>query len=95
MKRLLQIIFLALLAALAAVSVALIFPAWHKYKSMQQRKQEVTEELNKHKSDCIQLKKQLHAVENNSTEVEKIAREKFNYCKPNETVYKFKKEKYN
>jgi cell division protein FtsB len=93
MKRLLQIIFASLLAALAAISVALIFPAYHKNKTMKIRQQEVTQELNKHKSECIVLRKKLHAVENSTEEVEKIAREKFNYCKPNETVYKFKEEK--
>jgi cell division protein FtsB len=93
MKRLLQIIFVALIAALAAISVALIFPAYHKHKTMLLRQQEVTNELRKHTNECIILRKKLHAVESSSEEVERIAREKFNYCKPNETVYKFKEEK--
>ena len=93
MKRLLQIVFAALLAALAAISVVLIFPSYHKNKTMKIRQQEVSKELNKHKNDCLVLKKRLHAVESSTEEVEKIAREKFNYCKPNETVYKFKEDK--
>ena len=93
MKRFLQIILIAALAALAAISVALIFPAYHKHKTMKLRQQEVTQELNSHKNECIALRKKLHAVENSSEEVERIAREKFNYCKPNETVYKFKEKK--
>ncbi|MCF7790848.1 MAG: septum formation initiator family protein [Victivallales bacterium] len=93
MKKFLQIIFIALLAALAAISVALIFPAFHKYKTMKTRQQEVTEELNKHKNQCIQLRRELHSLENNTKKIEKIAREKFNYCKPKEKIYKFNKEK--
>ena len=93
MKRFLQILFIASLAALAAISVALIFPAFHKYKTMKKREQEVSRELKIQKDECITLKKQLHAIENNSDEIEKIAREKFNYCKPDETVYKFKNKK--
>lgn len=61
-----------------------------KYKTMEKRNQEVSVELKSSKDECITLQKKLYALENNSQEVEKIAREKFNYCKPNETVYKFK-----
>jgi len=89
MKRFLQMIFFALLAVIAVAAVVLVFPAFHKHNTIKKRQLEAKKELNKQTSECLILRKKLNNVENNTTEIEKIAREKFNYCKKGETVYKF------
>lgn len=92
MKKILRILFIASLAVLAVVSVTLLFPAFHKYKNMEARHYEVKSGLEREKGKALTLKQNLNSLENSSQGIEKIAREKFNYCKDNETVYKFKKE---
>jgi cell division protein FtsB len=89
MKRFLQMFFFALLAVIAVAAVFFVFPAFHKYNTIKKRHLEAKKELNKQTSECLILRKKLNNVENNTTEIEKIAREKFNYCKKGETVYKF------
>jgi len=90
MKRFLQMLFFALLAVIAVTAVVLIIPAFHKYNTIQKRRQEAKVELKKQTNECLVLQQKLNNIEKNTTEVEKIAREKFNYCKEGETVYKFK-----
>ena len=85
-------IFFALLAVIAVAAVVLVFPAFHKYNTIKKREIEAKNELKEQKNECFILRKKLDNVENNTTEIEKIAREKFNYCKEDETVYKFKSQ---
>jgi cell division protein FtsB len=92
MKRFLQMLFIALLAAIAVTSVVLILPAFHKYSTIKTRQHEARKELKKQTNECLVLRKRLNNIENGTTQIEKIAREKFNYCKEGETVYKFKEK---
>jgi cell division protein FtsB len=89
MKRFLQMVFFALLAIIAVAAVVLVFPAFHKYSAIKKRQLEAKKELKKQTNECLILRKKLDNIENNDTEIEKISREKFNYCKEGETVYKF------
>jgi len=89
MKRFLQMVFFALLAVMAVAAVVLVFHAFHKYNTIKNRQLEANKELKKQTNECLLLRKKLNNIENNTTEIEKIAREKFNYCKNGETVYKF------
>ena len=92
MKKFLQMLFFALLATIAVVSVVLVFPAFYKYCTIKERRQEAKHEFKKQVNECLVLRHKLSNIEKDTTEIEKIAREKFNYCKTGETVYKFKDE---
>ena len=92
MKRFLQMVFFAILAIIAVAAVVLVFPAFHKYNTIKKRELEAKSELKKQTNECLILRKKLNNIENNTSEIEKIAREKFNYCKKGETVYKFNTE---
>ena len=89
MKRFLQMVFFALLAVIAVAAVVLVFPSFHKYNTIKKRQLEASKELDEQTNECLILRKKLNNIENNTSEIEKIAREKFNYCKQGETVYKF------
>ena len=92
MKKLLQILFIALLAIMVVAAVVLVFPAYHKYQSLKAKQLEIREELNRQKSETMVLRQRLNDLENKSNEVEKLAREKFNLSKNGEIIYKFKHE---
>jgi len=89
MKKILPLLFFAFLAAVAVAVVAFVFPAYSKNKKIRERDDEITTELKRKKVECLSHKQKLSDLEHNPKEVEKIAREKFNYCKDSETVYKF------
>jgi cell division protein FtsB len=92
MKKLMQILFIALLAIMIVAAVVLVFPAYHKYQSLKLKQMETREELNRQKAETMLLRQRLNDLENKSNEIEKLAREKYNLSKPGETVYKFKQE---
>lgn len=89
MNRLLQIVFIALLASIAVASTVLIFPAYHKNKSLSSQKIETKQKLIEKQQEYLKLRQTLNNITSKDEEVEKIAREKFNLCKTSEVVYKF------
>ena len=90
MKRLLQIIFITLLALIALAAVVLVFPAYHKNRNLSQQSAETKQTLIESQQEYMKTRQKLSNLNNKSDEVERIAREKFNLCKESETVYKFK-----
>ena len=93
MEKFLQMLFFALLATVAVVSVVFVLPAFHKYSTIKERRQEARAAFKRQVNECLVLRHKLSNIEKNTTEIEKMAREKFNYCKEGETIYKFKEEK--
>ncbi|MEI6054882.1 MAG: septum formation initiator family protein [Lentisphaerota bacterium] len=89
MNRLLQIVFIALLASILVASAVLIFPAYHKNKSLSTQKMEAKLKLIGKQQDYLKLRQTLSNITSKNEEVERIGREKFNLCKDSETVYKF------
>jgi len=91
MKRFLKIILAAVIVVIALASVVLIFPSYYKYKSVKEKEYHVNKEIELKKAEYVKLKAQVNSLNNNTEEVEKIAREKYNMAKEGEMVYKFKK----
>ncbi len=89
MKKILPLLFFAFLAAVAVAVVAFIFPAYSKHKKIRERDDEITAELKRKKVETLAHKQKLSDLEHNPKEVERVAREKFNFCKDSEVVYKF------
>jgi cell division protein FtsL len=87
MDKLLKVCLFLLLAVVIVISFALIFPAYNNLNKMTVRVSELEKELEKRKNECSQLRKQLYDLQNNPKAVEKVAREKYNMCGENETVY--------
>ena len=89
MNRFMQVFFIALLASIIVASAVLVFPAYHKNKNLTQQKIESKQKLIDRQLEYIKLRQTFANVTTKTDEVEKIAREKFNLCKPQETIYKF------
>lgn len=89
MRKFFTVLCLALSAMTLVAVVALVFPSFKRYQAMKARYYDVAEESAKAKSELTRLHQELRALEYDPKAVEKIAREKFNYCEENEIVYKF------
>ncbi len=92
MRKILSYILYALVAAAAVVAFAMIFPAYNDMRKMKLRISDLERELEKRKSESTELRQLLIDIENNPKSIERVAREKYNLCKPDETVYKYGKE---
>lgn len=89
MNRLLQIVFIALLASILVAAAVLVFPAYHKNRSLYEQRADTKQKLIEKQQEYLKLRHTLSNITSKTEEVERIAREKFNLCKDTETVYKF------
>ncbi len=93
MKKLIAMLIIAFIIAIIVAIVAIVIPSYEKNQEMKKRLNDVAIELTKQKNECLTLKQKLNAIKHSTTEIERIAREKFNYCKSNELIYKFNEKR--
>jgi cell division protein FtsB len=74
-------------------SLILIWPVERKRKKMQTQVDALNKELADKTAQTIKLRKDVDGLENDPEAVEKVAREKFNLCKPGEVILKYDKKK--
>jgi cell division protein FtsB len=61
--------------------------------ALEGRKSELYKELGENKRTIDSLRQRIHALESDSTEIERIAREEYGMIKPGEKVYIIRKNK--
>ena len=66
-----------------------LLPAWREYRKTEQALDEVERRLLEHQSEIQTLKSEIHKLKTNPRAVERVARDKFGWCRPGETVYDF------
>jgi len=89
MKKLLTMLIVAFIIAIIVAIVAIVLPSYEKHQEMTRKLNNAESELTKQKNECLTLKQKLNTIKHSTTEIERIAREKFNYCKSDELIYKF------
>lgn len=92
MIKFLNTFLLGLVIALIIPSVVLLFSAIHKNQKMEEQLSELQNKLTKQKTELMELTSRLNDFKFDSNRIEKVAREKFNLCKEEETIYKFDKK---
>ncbi len=92
MRKILVYFLYSLIAAAILVAFSLLFPAYNDLKKMKIRVAEIEDELEKRKAESTELRQLLVELENNPKAIEKVAREKYNLCKPTEVIYKYNPE---
>ena len=87
MDKLLTIVIALVVLAVIAGTVVQIFPT---YRDMQTAKREVAKKearLARIRAELHSLQQEVHDLEHTPSAVEKVAREKFHYCREGELVY--------
>jgi cell division protein FtsB len=79
-------VFLAIVAAGAAL---LFVPLWHRQHTLQRENRRLEAEVARLEALEKQYKGEIEALKTDPTYVERVAREKLNLVKPNETVFQF------
>jgi len=80
--------FLVLLLLLA-FGVWWVHEPYQDYRQTRGEVQRLDERLLKVAEETEELRKRIHALKTDPRAIERIAREKFGYCRPNETIYDF------
>jgi cell division protein FtsB len=92
-RKIISFFIYLIIAIILIFSLILIWPVERKRKKMQSQVDALNEELARKTSDTIKLKTEVDGLENDPEAVEKVAREKFNLCKPGEVILKYDKKK--
>ena len=77
------------LAIVAAGAVLLFIPLWHRQHTLQVENRRLETEVLRLEALEKQYKGEIEALKTDPTYVERVAREKLNLVKPNETVFQF------
>ena len=90
MRKILALVMFAFMAAEGVALAALLLPAHQSRQAMLDRCAALKSELDERIKKRMELEKRFFDLQNSPDAIEKVAREKFNYSKPGETVLKRK-----
>jgi cell division protein FtsB len=77
------------LAIVATGAVMLFVPLWHRQHVLQRENRRLEAEVVRLETLEKQYKSEIEALKTDPTYLERVAREKLNLVKPNETVFQF------
>jgi len=89
-QKMLSLSLYALLAVILAFSVILVMPVYRKYTAMQKTVYDLEQELKEAQEECQELIRDVHDLEHKAFAAEKVAREKFNFCREDEQILIYK-----
>lgn len=75
--------------SLLAFAAVLVWPVYRKYTRINEHVMELKEELSRKNDECAELNKLVHDLEHRPAAVERVAREKFGFCKDGEIILKY------
>lgn len=79
-----------LLAVFLGFAVLLVMPVYRKYTEMQRKVSDLEQDLRQAQEECRSLILEVHDLEHSALAAERIAREKFNFCREGEQVLIYK-----
>ena len=79
----------SLLIAVICCSIYFILPAYTKYREHKRSLQKIEQEVRRRQEEKKALRRDVHALRNNPGAVERVAREKFGWCREGEKIYHF------
>ena len=64
-------------------------PAYVEYRKTQDQLRDVNQALLLRQKESEELREEIHGLKTNPKAIERVAREKFGWCKPDEKIYDF------
>jgi cell division protein FtsB len=89
MQRVLTILFYVVMAVVTIISLFFLLPASHKLNQMKARVAELETELAERNREAMEMRQFLSDLQSNPQAVEKVAREKFGFCREGEAIFVF------
>lgn len=87
MNKVFTIFLYLVLVATFLFSVALVVPAYQKYLRAKSEVSDLSETLDRRKQESQSLSQEIHDLEHKASAIEKVAREKFRYCREGEQIF--------
>ncbi len=85
------LIALGIVILLVAAGLWLL-PAWQDYCKTRQSVVNIERQLLHHQAENEELRTEIHELKTDPRAIERVARDKFGYCRPREKVYDFRQE---
>lgn len=82
-------VFLAAVLILVLGSAAILLPAYYDYRRARSDLTRVQSELARQEEEMLRLRRDIRRLRTDYRAIEKVAREKFGYCRDEETIYHF------
>ncbi len=79
----------ALLIVLCCAALYLLLPGYTKYRETRTTVRQLRESLAVQDQEIQQLRRELNALRTDYRAIERVAREKFGWCRPEEQIYHF------
>jgi cell division protein FtsL len=86
-NKILSVAIYVLLGVILVFSAYLVVPVYKKYRTTQEEVAELNRLLDRRRTECHTLRRDIHDLEHNSSAIERVAREKFRYSREGEIVY--------
>lgn len=75
--------------AIVGFAVAWLLPAWRERERTREALAELEQQLLKRQTENAALRAEITRLKRDPATIERVAREKFGYCRPDEKVYDF------
>jgi cell division protein FtsB len=69
---------------------AWLYPTWNEYRLVKRQLIEKRRDVREHEIRNDDLREDIHSLKTDNRAVERVARDRLGYCRPNEKVYEFK-----
>lgn len=89
-QKMLSFSLYVLLGIIFAFSVILVLPVYKRYTDMQKNVSDLNVELKNAQNECLTLTREVHDLEHSAAATEKVAREKYNFCREGEQILIYK-----
>lgn len=89
-QKMLSFSLYVLLGIIFAFSVILVLPVYKRYTDMQKNVSDLNIELKNAQNECLTLTREVHDLEHSAAAAEKVAREKYNFCREGEQILIYK-----
>ncbi|MEI8079886.1 MAG: septum formation initiator family protein [bacterium] len=87
--RVINVLLLLLAVVVAGVAAYFILPVYFEHRSTKLAIADLDKNLNQQKQEAQELRREIDALKRDTRAIERVAREKFGYCRENEKIYHF------
>ncbi len=92
MKKIITVAIYIFCAILLVLAFAILMPIFDKMRKTQATIYELENELASKKAEIQMLREEFHGLHSDPETIEKVAREKYNFCRSGEIIYRYTAE---
>jgi cell division protein FtsB len=87
--RIIHYVFVVLVVALLLLSAFLIMPLYFEYRQVKLKLVDLDRSLAQQRRQSLELREEIEALRRDREAIERVARERFGFCREGEKIYHF------